>query len=252
MTFSASPRERKCWLHLAMILVSSLSCMAQTQAQTSQCALKLAQLPESAELFRLQLGMSGEQVKARIPQIVYAPADEFGVSKTTINPDFNPEVNRSAFVGIRSISLDFLDNRLSSLWLGFESSYKWPTVPDFVAGISQSLRLPDAWEPWKLRGSRIRCADFQITTSMIGGGPSFHLIDDTAEQTIAARREARDQETTAAATEGDTEIIADRQGKVYYADRCRPTTEVKETNLVLFKTKEEAEKAGYKAAKNCQ
>jgi len=125
-------------------------------------------------------------------------------------------------------------------------------VPDFVAGISQSLHLPDAWEPWKSRGSLIRCADFQITLSIVAAGVSFHLIDETAEQTIATRREAKYQEATAAAEEEENEILADKQSRVYYSEACRPTTEVKETNRVLFKTKEEAEKAGYKAAKNCQ
>jgi methylphosphotriester-DNA--protein-cysteine methyltransferase len=89
---------------------------------------------------------------------------------------------------------------------------------------------------------------------MVAGGASFHLIDETAEKTIAARREAKDQEelAAAAAAEDESEIIADRQSKVYYSDTCRPLTEVKEANRVLFKSIEEAEKAGYKAAKKCQ
>jgi hypothetical protein len=196
--------------------------------------------------------MTAEQVKAHIPQIVFGNMDDLGVSKTTINPDFDPRIDKTAFAGVRTISLDFLDNHVSSLWLGYESSFKWQTVPDFVTGISQSLRLPAAWEPWKSRGSRIRCADFQITLSMIAGGASFHLIDETAEQTIAARREAKDQEATSAEAEAVNEIIADKQSRVYYSSACQPATEVKETNRVFFRTKEEAEQAGYKAAKNCQ
>ena len=222
------------------------------RTQTTQCSLKLSDLPASAELFAFHLGMTAEQVKARVPQVVFGPTDDFGVSKTTINPYFDARIDKATFADVRTISLDFLDDRVSSLWLGYESSFKWQTVPDFVAGISQSLRLPDAWEPWKLRGSRIRCADFQMTVSMIAGGASFHLIDETAEQTIAARREAKDQEATAAEAEGENEIIADRQSKVYYSGACRSATAVKEANRVIFKTKEEAEKAGYKAAKNCQ
>ncbi len=237
-------------LSTAVIVISLLSCL-NVRAQTAPCALKLSQLPASPESFGFHLGMSAEQVKARVPQIVFGPTDDFGVSKTTINPDFDARIDNAAFAGVRTISLDFLDDRVSSLWLGYESSFKWQTVPDFVAGISQSLRLPDAWEPWKSRGSRIRCADFQMTVSIIAGGASFHLIDESAEQTIAARREAKDQETTAEA-EGENEIMADKQSKVYYSRACQPATAVKEANRVVFKTKEEAEKAGYKAAKNCQ
>lgn len=252
MTLSPSFLCQKSLLLLGATLLSLLGCATQVRAQTAPCSLKLADLPPSAELFGFQLGMTAEQVKARLPHIAFGPIDDFGVSKTTANPDFNPDLDKTAFGGVRTISLDFLDNRLSSLWLGYESSYKWHTVPDFVAGISQSLHLPNAWEPWKIRGSRIRCADFQITLSMVAGGASFHLVDETAEQTIAARREAKDQEATAAAAEGENEIMGDKQSKVYYSDACRPATEVKETNRVLFKTAEEAERAGYRAAKKCQ
>jgi hypothetical protein len=232
-----------------------LSCATEVRSQTTQCSMKLADLPPSADLFGFQLGMTAEQVKTRLPHIAFGPVDDFGVSRTTTNPAFTADLDKTAFAGVRTISLDFVDNRLSSLWLGYEGSYKWQTVPDFVAGISQSLRLPDAWESWKIRGSRIRCADFQITLSMVAGGASFHLIDETAEKTIAARREAKDQEETAAAEAGEneiSEILADRQSKVYYSDACRPVTEIKETNRILFKSAEEAEKAGYKAAKKCQ
>jgi methylphosphotriester-DNA--protein-cysteine methyltransferase len=78
------------------------------------------------------------------------------------------------------------------------------------------------------------------------------LIDKAAEQTIAARREAQDQQAAAAEEEAENEIIADKQSRVYYSGASRPASEVKETNRVLFKSREEAEKAGYKAAKNCQ
>jgi hypothetical protein len=247
-----SSLRQKSWLLLGATLLSVLSGATPIQAQTAQCSMKLSELPPSAELLGFQLGMTGEQVKIRVPQIVFGPTDAFGVSRTTINPDFDPRIDKAVFAGVRTISLDFLDNRLSSLWLGYESSFKWQTVPDFVAGISQSLRLPDAWEPWKSRGSRIRCSNFQITLSMVAGGASFHLIDETAEQTIATRREAKDQEALAAEAEGEDEIIADKQSRVYYSGPCKPASDLKETNRVLFKTTEEAEKAGYKAAKHCQ
>jgi hypothetical protein len=251
MILSSSSLCQKSFL-LAGATLLSLSCAMQVRAQTTPCSLKLAELPPSAELFGFRLGMPVEQVKARLPHIAFGPLDDFGVSKTTTNPAFNSDLDKIAFGGVRTISLDFLDNRLSSLWLGYESSYKWQTVPDFVAGISQALHLPDAWEPWKSRGSRIRCADFQLTLSMVAAGASFHLIDEIAEQTIAARREAKDQEAIAAAAESESEVIADRQSRVYYSKACRPATEVKETNRILFKTTEEAERAGYKAAKKCQ
>lgn len=252
MILSFSSLRQKSLFLAGATLLSVLSSAAVVQPQAIRCGLKMSELPESAEMFGFRLGMTTEQVKAHIPQIVFGHTDDFGVSKTTINPDFDPRLNKTAFVGVRTISLDFLDNRVSSLWLGYENSFKWHTAPDAIAGISQSLGLPDSWEPWKSRGSRIGCADFQITVSMIAGGASFHLIDETAEQTIAARREAKDQEAMAAEAEGGLEIIADKQSRVYYSGACRPATPLKEMNRILFKTKEEAEKAGYTAAKNCE
>jgi len=252
MVLTSSSIRQAFWVLLGATLLALLASATPVRGQTAQCSLKLSELPDGVELFGFRLGMTGEQVKARVPQIEFGRTDEFGVSRTTINPDFDPRIDKTAFRNVRSISLDFLDNRLTSLWFGYESAFKWQTEPDFVAGISQSLRLPAAWEPWKSHGSRIRCADFQITVSTLAGGASFHLIDETAEQTIAARRAAKDQENIASATEEEGEIIADKLTRVYYADACRPTAELKESNRLLFKTKEEAEKAGYKPAKNCQ
>jgi hypothetical protein len=153
---------------------------------------------------------------------------------------------------VRTISLDFLDDRLISLWLGYDSTSKWQAVPDFVKGISQSLRLPDDWRPWKFRGQHLTCADFQMTVSFVAEGPSFHIIDETAEQTVAARREAAAAEDAAGEDGESGEVVADRQMKVYYSEECKPAHKINEKDRVTFKTKEEAEKAGYKPAKSCQ
>ena len=233
----------------ALLLI--LLCGVNVLAQDIQCSLKLSELPNAPELFGFHMGMTTDQVKARVPQVVFAQANEFGLSKTSINPDFDPRIDKSSFAGARTVSLDFLDGRLTSLWIGYDGSFKWPTVPDFISGVSQSLRLPNAWTSWKSRGRQLRCADFQLTVSIVAEGPSFHIIDESAEQTVAARREVK-EEQEAAAQQGDAEIIADRKAKIYYVEGCQLPNEIKEENRVVFKTKEEAEKAGYKAAKNCQ
>lgn len=218
-------------------------------AQDRQCTLKLAQLPDAPELHGFRMGMTKDQVKVRVPQVLFGKTNEFMVSKTSINPDFDPRIDKSTFVGVRTISLDFLDDRITSLWLGYDSSFKWHTVPEFVAGISQSLRLPDAWTPWKSRGQQLRCADFQMTVSIVAEGPSFRILDQHAEETLVARREAREAESSE--QESLEAIVADRQTKIYYPRGCRPANEIKESDLVTFNTNEDAEKAGYKQAKQC-
>ncbi len=186
-------------LNIGLLLVLGLGSVAAAQENT--CPAKLAELPETAELFKFHMGMTKEQAKVRVPQIAFEADNAFGVSKTTINPDFDPHIDKAGLQGVRTISLDFLDGRLISLWLGYDGSFKWQTVPDFVAGISHALHLPNAWQPWKVRGQQLKCGDFQMTVVIVGEGPSFHIIDESAEKTIAARRQAKEEDDEAAEEE---------------------------------------------------
>ncbi|HYU97981.1 MAG TPA: hypothetical protein VE977_04090 [Pyrinomonadaceae bacterium] len=228
-----------------LILFFAISCLAQE----NKCTLKLADLPASPELFGFHLGMTTEQAKTRVPQVEFGRVDPFGVLKTSINPDFDARIDKASLNGVRTVSLDFLDGRLTSLWFGYDSTFKWATVPDFVTGISQSLHLPDVWRPWKIRGQQLDCVDFEMTVTIVAEGPSFHIIDATAEETIAERRAAKEEQDSA--TEETAAVVADKKAKVYFLDGCLPAQEIKEADRVAFNSREEAEKAGYKLAKNC-
>ncbi len=242
--------RRASWVTALALLLVPL-CLEPVFAQDSQCTLKLADLPDSPELFGFRPGMTSEQVKLRVPPIVFGRTNEFGVAQTSISPDFDPQFNKTSFAGIRTVSLDFLDNKLTSIWFGHDGSFKWQTVPDYVKGISQALKLPSAWTTWKTRGQRLVCADFEVTLTMLGEGPSFRILDNTAAQLIAERRRAKEELEAAEGENIEEEIIADKQAKVYYSAGC-PPAEVKPANRVVFQSAEEAEKAGYKLAKKCQ
>ena len=106
----------------------------------------------------------------------------------------------------------------------------------------------------------MRCADFQLIVSTLAGGPSLRLLDFAADETIGERRQAKEEqdaaaEATAAAGgengEPAAEIVGDKQTKTYYPNGCQPAKEIAEANKAVFKTAEEAEKAGFKLAKNC-
>jgi len=234
-------------VRLASLLI--LLCASLAPAQERQCTLKLAQLPDAPELVGFRMGMTKDQVKARIPQVIFGKTNSFGVSKTSINPDFDPRIDKSTFAGVRTVSLDFLDGRITSLWFGYDSSFKLHTVPDFIEEISRSLHLPDAWTPWKSRGQQLRCADFQMTVSIVAEGPSFRILDESAEETLTARREAEEEPGS---EENSEAIVGDRQSKTYYSKGCHPANEIKEANRVIFNNSEDAEKAGYQLAKQCQ
>jgi hypothetical protein len=227
------------------------------QAAPGQCSRKSIELPAAPELLGFRLGMTKEQIKAAVPQTVFGRADPFGVSKTTINPYFDETIDKAKFPSVRSVSLDLLDEHLTSIWIGFDETYKVQTIDEFVKQISQSLQLTGNWSSYRSRGQQLRCADFQLIVTTVAGGPSFRLLDIGAEDTVAQRRQAK-EEQDAAAEEGGTkdeteeEIVGDKQSKTYYPNGCQPAKQISENNKVLFKTAADAQKAGFKLAKNCQ
>jgi hypothetical protein len=204
----------------------------------------LDQLPDVPELRGFHLGMSREQVKTRVPQIVFEQADQFGLTKTSISPMFERGFDRTSFADVRTVSLDFLDGTLVTLWIGFENTFKWHTLDEFIDGFSRSLRLPGRWLP-KRTGRELSCEGFSIFASMIGGGPSIRITDEAAEETIANRREA-------AAAAADLLVVADTVKRLYYPSDCAARENVDRSSRRIFKDKAEAEKAGYKLSKDCQ
>ena len=242
---------------LRAILFSLLSLLL-AQTASAQCQKKIAELPPAPELLGFHLGMTKEQIKARVPQTVFGRADPFGVTKTTINPYFDPTIDKTKFEGVRSVSLDLLDDKLTSLWIGFDETFKVQTIDAFVKLISQSLQVTGNWTSWKSRGQQLRCADFQLIVTTIANGPSVRLVDFAADDTVAARRQAKEEQDSLAEAGAGTEsgeavpeIIGDKQAKIYYANGCEPAKEISDANKVTFKTIADAEKAGFKAAKNC-
>jgi len=242
-----------------LVLLVSLACAASISAQ-NLCTQKLAELPAAGALFGFHMGMTKEEVKAQVPQTVFGRIDDFGISKTTINPDFDPQIDKTRFQGVRSISLDFLDGKLTSLWIGYDGAFKVQTVDDFVKMISDSFHLPNAWSSWKSRGQQMRCADFQMTVTTVAGAPSFRILDQIAEDTVSARRDAKEQQDAAAevaaaktpaAPSEASEVVADKHTGTYYPAGCHPTKDITQTNRITFKSNEAAEKAGFKVAKMC-
>ena len=81
--------------------------------------------------------------------------------------------------------------------------------------------------------------------SLIAGSPSLRITDEAAQEAIATRRE----EATAAAA---VVVLGDVKTKLYYSSDCEAGEGVPAPNRITFKDKNEAEKAGYKLAKDCQ
>jgi hypothetical protein len=225
-----------------------------SQSVSAQCTKKMSDLPAAPELLGFRLGMTKDQIKARVPQTRFGSTDPFGVSKTTINPYFDETIDKSKFESVRSVSLDLVDEKLTSIWIGFDETFKAHTADEFVKLISQSLQLDGNWSS-RSRGQQLRCADFQLTVTTVAGGPSFRLVNAAAEDLVAQRRQAKEEQDALVEAGASTEttepaeIIADSKSKIYYPNGCLPAKEI--INKITFKTTAEAEKAGFKAAKNC-
>lgn len=168
-------------------------CALAAAAQDNGCALKLAQLKQAPEMHGLRLGMTIDQVKAVVPTLQLGGTDDIGFTTTSFSPDFNPQMDKAAYAGVRTVSLEFLDGKLFTLWIGFNSSFKWKTLEDFVPGMSGALGLPAS--AWSSNSSKpgLECADFEINASMIAQGPSIRLTDKAAKELWEQRRTEREE-----------------------------------------------------------
>jgi hypothetical protein len=242
-------------MRFTLLFLALLITMAAGVSTAAQCTQKLSELPAAPELLGFKIGMTKDEIKARIPQTRFPHADEFGVTKTTINPYFDESIDKSKLEGVRSISLDLLDDHLTSLWIGYDETYKVPSLDDFIKSVSESLKLTGTWSSARNKGQQLRCTDFQVFVSTVARGPSLRIVDVAAEDSIAQRRQAKEERDSAVAeaetTEEAPEIVADKKARVYYLASCQPSGEIAEANRVSFKSSEEAEKAGFKLAKGC-
>ena len=120
---------RKAFLPVLLLVITTVTIAS---AQQSNCSAKIDQLPDAPELRGFHLGMTYDQVKARVPPIQFGRPDQFGVAKTSINPSFVPQFDKASFADVRTISLDFLEGKLVTLWIGYESTFKWQKLDEFV------------------------------------------------------------------------------------------------------------------------
>ena len=178
---------------LFTIFALLFTCAIVAPAQENKCPLKLAQLKPATELYGFRIGMILDQAKAVVPSLQPGQTDDLGFATTSFSPDFNPQIDKAAYAGVRTVSLEFLDGKLFTLWIGFTSSYKWKTLDEFVPAMSSALGLPAG--TWLVNSSKptVECSDFDIVASMIGGGPSIRITDTTAKELWEQRRTEKEE-----------------------------------------------------------
>ncbi len=170
---------------LALLMLLVPVCVS---ARAGRCTLKLAQLPRAAELRGFYLGMTADEFRSRAPQVKLARTDKLGSSAVNVFPAFEPKIDAASFIELKTVSLEFLDGKLTSLWIGYDSSFKWQTLDELVTGIGSALKLPVAWTGKSARASEIDCDDFKVTVSMIGQSPSLKMVDKISQRVLDKRR----------------------------------------------------------------
>lgn len=223
---------------------------AIASGQQSTCDLKLNQLTQPTELFGFHHGMTFEEVKTRVPQVRFPRPDQAGVIKTTVNPGYSPGFDKTGFEGVRSVSMDFLDGKLTTLWIAYDESFKWQTLEEFIPGISKALNLPAKWSKKGL-GYELNCDGFSAFASMIGGSPALRIADETAQEIISTRRAEAAAAAEAAQAAAEAVVTGDTRTKLYYPNDCEELEKVPEINRMTFTDKDAAEKAGYRRAREC-
>ncbi|MBD0372372.1 MAG: hypothetical protein ICV60_16130 [Pyrinomonadaceae bacterium] len=171
---------------LIILFIFTTSALAQ-EGQAAKCALTPDQLSQVPALKGLWPGMTIEQVRAVVPTLEMGKKDELGLSKTSFSPDFNPKMNKAAFQGVRTVSLDFLDDKLFSVWLGYNETFNLKTVDEVVQAVTKSLKLAGAWET-RNRGQQLKCGEFQIAVTMVAGSPTLRITNETIKETWEKRR----------------------------------------------------------------
>ena len=232
-------------IRLLLSLVSIVLCACLVaKPQTPACTLKASDLKPAEDFYGLHLGMTVEEVQKALPLVQFGRADRLGVMKTSFNPHFDQRVDQAAFPDVRTISLDFLDGKLATVWIGYESTFKWPKLDLFVANFSKSLGVTAEWSPAR-NGRALSCDGFSLSAQMIGGGPSLRINDEAAQSLATARlAEAIDAD--------EQQVVGDSSTKRYYPSDCSGKDSIPLASRTVFKNKEEAEKAGYTLSKDCQ
>ena len=177
---------------LTLILALVFACACSAYAQETKCTVKLADLPSIPELRGFHAGMTIEQVKARLPKVQIRPADEFGFTSLNIFPDYETGIDKASFEGVRTVSLEFLDGRVTSLWIGYDKTFKWQALDEFASAMAAALKLPNSWRT-KFRTRLMDCADFAVAVIPVGDSPSIKITDEAARELLESRKAAKQE-----------------------------------------------------------
>jgi hypothetical protein len=185
---------------ISAIFIAVLGTLTLVQAQQTppvgKCSLALAQAPKIRDV---RLGMSSEEVLKMFPgsndepyiRAQLSTADQrFGMVEFSIPTTLLP---RPKFAGVNSVSLVFLDNRLSKYGFTY-TGIEWKNVDDFISRFSEAFNLPrpETWERSNLPSlKRLYCQGFEMLASADASGSWIEIRIPEAQQIVRDRKEAQ-------------------------------------------------------------
>ena len=185
---------------ISAIFIAVLGTLTLIQAQQTppvgKCSLTLAQAPTIRDV---RLGMSLEEVLKMFPgssddpyvRAQLSTADQrFGMVGFSIPTNLLP---RPKFAGVDSVSVTFLDNRLSEYAFTY-AGIEWKNVDEFISRFSEAFNLPgpDTWEGSNLPFSKkLHCQGFEMWASANAGGSWIRIRIPEAQKIISDREEAQ-------------------------------------------------------------
>ena len=171
-------------------LLAILSCLclaAAARAQQSQvCTLNVEQSPE---LRGFRLGMTADQVKARVPDIQIRQG-EFGSSNASLSSVNFRNLDAGTYKGVNDIYFFFLDDRLMRLSVNYQS-VPWKNTGQFAAKVSETLKLPNVWRDDQGMNKVLTCAGFDVTAN--ASMNTVTLNTPGYSEIVSGRREQRDE-----------------------------------------------------------
>jgi hypothetical protein len=188
---------------LILVACASFVCAGQTPSGStgkSRCTLTRAQAPE---IRGIRLGMTAEQIVALFPEdgnrlrISEAvkqskKAQNYGVARFDLQPE--RETPNPRFAGVNFITIELLDERVTGFHVGYIGP-EWNSVDQFVAKLSETLRLPGV--SWEQAGdnARLMCDGFAMNASVSSGSTqSWVRVQDTSTARVVEDRRQVDKE----------------------------------------------------------
>lgn len=195
---------------LTLLTCVSLVSFSQTpvgsSSPTQKCSLTRAQSPE---IRGIRLGMTAEQLLALFPDeynrrrineaIDWSKRPKsYGVGRFDLG-SFT-QVPDPKFAGVNYITVEMLDERVTSFHISYRGP-EWNSVDQFVAKLSETLRLPTAsWEPPAGSQQSLKCDGFVVdafvSSESLQNG--VRVQDTSVNGVVSERRQtAKDKERQA-------------------------------------------------------